>query len=93
MVIRHLTPSEFERVHSDLIQHARSEPLSASYLVDFTVNRFEYTLRVQPMEGRRIAALEALQVERDENGPNFLLETSRRLLGPLLELLVYQGTG
>ena len=93
MVIRHLTPPQFERVRGDLIRQARSEPLSASYLVDFTVNRAEYTLRVQPVEGCRVAALEALRVERDEDGQNFLLETGDGLLRPLLELLLYQGVG
>lgn len=68
-----------------------SIPCAASYTVKMQVNSMEYTVKIQPEEECCVAALQALLIEREDDGPSFELVTESPLLASLLELLVFQG--
>lgn len=65
--------------------------MDASYTVKMQVNSMEYAVKIQPEEECCVAALQALLIEREDDGPSFELVTESPLLASLLELLVFQG--
>lgn len=73
------------------MKKAHAEPLDASYKVDMTINGMKYVLKIQPENRCRMAALQALRIDRDEDGPHFELITSGNLPSSLLEIFIYQG--
>lgn len=91
MIIRQMKPERFERFEAQLIKKAQQNPLEACYNVNITVNKAEYSLRVQPEKGYKIAALQALRIDRDDYGHLHELITENRVLSSLLELLLWQG--
>ena len=93
MIIRKLKPVQFERIHQELIQKAHTQPLDASYTVNMSINNIPYSIKIQPEHNCKLAILQALRIERDEDGPSFKLITNNNLLSSLLEILIYQGVG
>lgn len=91
MIIRELKPAQFEHLHNRLKQKAHTEPLDAGYTVDMTVSGVEYAVKLQPESRNRMAVLQALRIERDEEGVNFQLITEGNLLLAFIEILIYQG--
>jgi len=91
MVIRQLKPRQFEYLHESLIKKAYTIPLDASYIVNMKINGEEHDVKVQPENNYKIAILQALQIHRDEDGPNFTLITRGNLLSSLLEILICRG--
>ena len=91
MIIRHLKPKQYERLHTDLLQKAHTEPPEASYTVNMKINDVEYSLRIQPESRCKMAVLQAFSIYRDEYGADFELITSGNILSSLLEILIYQG--
>lgn len=91
MIVRTLKDWRFKHLNESLMEQAHAEPLDASYTVKLKINGSEYDVKVQPESNNRMAILQALRTERDEEGPNFELITSGNLLSAFLEILVYQG--
>ncbi len=92
MVIRQLEAKRFTYFQNQLIRQAQQNPLDASFNVTITVNTKEYILKVQPDTKYRIAALQALEVDREENlGQAHTLITNNQILASLLNLLLLQG--
>ena len=91
MIVRQLKERHYERLRNDLLKWGRSEPLDASYTVDIHINGEEYVVKIQPETKNRMAVLQALRIERDEDGHNFELITRSTLLNSFLEILIYQG--
>lgn len=86
MIIRQFKPDQYEQLCKALAENAYPEPQSASYTVSLNVGTEEYRLRLQPESRRRVAALQALRIDRNENGPRFDLIVGGNLLFALLEL-------
>jgi len=92
MVIRQLEARKFARFYDQLINQAQQNPLDASFNVTITVNSKEYILKIQPDAHRRIVALQALEVYREENyGQSHMLITDNHILSSLLDFLLWQG--
>lgn len=91
MIVRTLKDWRFKHLNESLMKQAYAEPLDASYTVKLKINGSEYDVKVQPESNNRMAILQALRIERDEEGPNFELITSGNLLSAFLEILIYQG--
>lgn len=86
MIIRQFKPDQYEQLCKTLAESAYPEPQSASYTVSLNVGTEEYRLRLQPETRHRVAALQALRIDRNENGPRFDLIVGGNLLFALLEL-------
>ena len=92
MVIRQLKAQQYELLFEQLVQKAGQRPMEASFDVGIKVDNREYILKVQPESKYRMAALQALEVERDpECGHLHALITENVMLSSLLELLIWQG--
>ena len=91
MIIRQLKEQQYERLYQALIKKAHAEPLDASYTVHISINGVEYAVKVQPEDDCKMAVLQALEIDRDEDGPNFMQVTGNGLLAAFLEILVEQG--
>ena len=91
MVIKQLEPAQYTRLCKALCEKANAEPLEAFYTVGISVSGVDYSVRVQPEEGDKIAVLQAYQIDRDADGQNFALIREEGVLSAFLELLVYQG--
>lgn len=55
------------------------------------VDDWEYAVRIQPERHNKIAVLQALQIDRQDDCPNFGLITDSKLLSAFLEILLCQG--
>ena len=51
---------------------------------------WEYAVRLQPERHNKIAVLQALQIDRQDDFPDFMLITNNRLLSSFLEILLVQ---
>lgn len=92
MIIKQLSQEKFQYFEKQLIQKAQQAPFEASYNVTVKVNRKEYIIKIQPERKCKIVALQALEVERDEEcGHLHMLITDNKILLSLLELLLWQG--
>lgn len=91
MIIRQLTPSDYDRLYEKLVKKAYSLPLDAAYSVTLQINKQEYSVKLQPERDNNMAVLQALRVERDEWGADFELITENRLLSSFLDLLLEHG--
>lgn len=91
MVVRTLKDWRFKYLNESLMKQANAQPLDASYTVKLKINNAEYDVKIQPESKNQMAVLQALRIERDEEGPNFELITSGNLLSAFLEILIYQG--
>lgn len=91
MVIRKLPPSVYHRLCRNLAAHAFALPLESCYTVGLVTDGTEYHLKLQPEGHCRMALLQALEVEREENGPNFLLLTQQEELNTLFNKVLEQG--
>lgn len=91
MIIRQLTPAQYDRLHQDLIQRAHAQPLEASYTVHLHIDNTSYAVKIQPESRYRMAVLQAHRIFREEDGQDFELITQNVVLSALLELLIYQG--
>lgn len=92
MVIRQLEAKRFTYFQNQLIQQAQQNPLDASFNVTIIVNAREYILKVQLDTKCRVAALQAWEVERENNlGQAHTLITNNQILASLLNLLLLQG--
>lgn len=92
MIVRQLKAEKYERFQNQLIQKAQQNPLEASFNVTMKVDRKEYVLRIQPETKHRLVALQALEVDRDDEcGHLHMLITDNNILSSLLELLIWQG--
>lgn len=91
MVVRQLKPEQFHYLRKELIKKAVSEPMEASYKVSMSINGREYVLKVQPDKRCNLVALQALQVDRRDCEPFYVLITDGRILSSLLELMIFQG--
>ena len=91
MVCMQLSPKKYYYFTHQLVKKARNEPLDASYHVPVTVNDREYLLKIQPEKKRRLYALQALQIDRDDECVLHTLITRNNLLAALLTILVEQG--
>lgn len=85
MVIRKLDKQHYDRLCRDLFANAYTQPLDPTYTVSIFWNGKEYFLKLLPDENCQIAALHALEVEREEYGPAFTLLTNARCLTPLFD--------
>ena len=93
MIIRQLEQKQFDRVCQALFNHAWVQPLDPSYTVTLSMDGQEYTVKLQPEEGNQLAVLHALQVCREEDGPNFFLVTEPHTLTRLLTLYLDHTAG
>lgn len=93
MIIRQLKENQYETLRNSLLKTAQAEPLSASYVVNMTVDGVEYAVKLQPERHHKIAVLQALRIVRRQNGPVFELITKGSLLSSLMELLIHQRAG
>lgn len=91
MALKKLKPDQYHALCHCLQAKAYAEPLDASYTVKMQVNSMEYAVQIQPEEECCFAALQALLIEREDDGPSFEQITESPLLASLLELLVFQG--
>lgn len=91
MIVRQLSPIQYDRLHQDLIQKAQTQPLKASYTVHMCVDGASYAVKIQPESRYRMAVLQAHRIFREEDGQEFELITQNVILSALLELLIYQG--
>ncbi|WP_101697912.1 hypothetical protein [Clostridium minihomine] len=91
MIIRQLSAEQYESLKKRLIQTGQSTPLLASYDVTMKVDGFEYLLKLQPCSKRKIAALQAVRIQRFEKEQKQELITENLLLSCLLELFVFQA--
>ncbi|MCL1829668.1 MAG: hypothetical protein FWG32_09320 [Oscillospiraceae bacterium] len=92
MVIKDLSRAQYNSFCRELRQKARVEPSGgASYAVDMRIDGVEYILSVQPEPRQKIAALQAVRVERGEQHVSHELVTKNCLLSALLEILLCQG--
>lgn len=92
MIVRQLKAEKFDYFQNQLIKRAQQNPLEASFNVTVKVDRKEYVLRIQPENKHRVVALQALEVDRDEEcGHLHMLITDNKILSSLLELLIWQG--
>lgn len=91
MVIRKMEQNQFERLHQSLIMKAHVAPLDASYTVKMKVKGIEYDVKVQPKAENEIAILQALRIERYEEGVDFELITRGNILASLFENMMDQG--
>lgn len=91
MIIRALKAPKYESFCASLNQKAAVLPLDASYTVTMKVNDVEYAVKLQPERHRKIAVLQALQIDRNDDCPNIRLITNNRLLSSFLEILLSQG--
>ena len=91
MIIRQLKHLEYEKFCLSLSKRAYVQPLEAFYTVTMHVDDWEYAVRLQPERHNKIAVLQALQIDRRDDSPNFGLITDSKLLSAFLELLLNQG--
>ena len=93
MIIRQLKQYQYDILNQSLMQKAHSQPLDASCTVSMTVNDVEYAVKLQPERHCKMAVLQALEIRRTQDGPEFVLITGGRLLSSLLELFICQEVG
>ncbi len=92
MIVRQLKADKYERFRSQLIQKAHQNPLEASFNVTIKINRKEYILKIQPDNKHKLVALQALEVDRDDEcGHIHTLIINNKIISALLELLIWQG--
>lgn len=91
MIIRDLKKDRYDYLCGRLNQNAALEPLCASYTVTMKVGKYDYAMKIQPERHCRMAILQALQIDRQDDYPDFTLITSGKLLSSLLELFIEQG--
>ena len=91
MIIRDLKKDRYDYLCGRLNQNAALEPLCASYTVTMQVGKYDYAMKIQPERHCRMAILQALQIDRRDNSPNFGLITDGKLLSAFLDLLLWQG--
>lgn len=91
MILRQLSEERFEYFQNLLIRKAQQNPLGADFHVPITVNHREYLLKVQPTTKCKIAVLQALMMEREDEGIAHTLITDNKILLALFELLLFQG--
>ena len=81
MIVRQLKAEKFDYFQNQLIKRAQQNPLEASFNVTVKVDRKEYVLRIQPENKHRVVALQALEVDRDEEcGHLHMLITDNKIL-------------
>ncbi len=90
MVIKEVDSEQYEFIYEMLVDKAQQDPLEACFNVTMKVNEAEYILRVQPEKHYKIAALQAILVEREEEQFHTLI-TNNDVLLALINLLLYQG--
>lgn len=90
MVILEIKNFYWNEVHHHIITRGRMAPLSLQWDVDVTCAGTDYVLKVQHMNKRRIAVLQALQVCSHSRGdrPEYQLVDDTVLLRALFEMLV-----
>ncbi|RCX16362.1 hypothetical protein DFR58_111107 [Anaerobacterium chartisolvens] len=93
MIVRKLKQHQYERLNTFLVKKASTTPVDASYTVGMTLNGVEYSVKVQPERHNKMAVLQALQIDRNDEAPGFELITGGNLLSSLLEILLYQEAG
>ena len=91
MIIRQLKHRKYEDFCRSLAQKAYAQPLEAFYTVTMHVDDWEYAVRLQPEHHNKIAVLQALQIDRRDDSPNFGLITDSKQLSAFLDLLLFQG--
>ena len=91
MIIRQLKEEQYTDLKKALIQKAHVEPLEASFTVSMFIDGREYVLKLQPERQNKFAILQALKIDRRNDGPRFELITKGRLLSSFMEILIYQG--
>ena len=92
MILRQLNEKQFENFQNQLIRKAHQNPLDAEFHVPITVHRREYLLKVQPTTNHRMAVLQALMIEREQDeGIAHTLITDNKVLLALFELLLFHG--
>ena len=91
MIIRDLKKDRYDYLCGRLNQNAALEPFCASYTVTMQVGKYDYAMKIQPERRCRMAILQALQIDRQDDYPDFTLITSGKLLSSLLELFIEQG--
>lgn len=88
MIIRHLEKSQYDRLCRDLADRAFIQPLDPSYSVTLHLDGTEYLVKLQPEHDCQMAVLHALEVHREEDGPDFYLITDNRWLTRFLDILL-----
>lgn len=91
MMTRILSESQYENLQHTLLMKARTEPLEASFTVSLKIDDKEYAVKLQPEQHHKVAVLQALQISRSADGPDFVLITQNNILSSLLEIILYQG--
>ena len=89
VIIRQLSKARFQAFELQLIRCAQQNPMDAGYNVTIKNDGKEYILKIQPESDCRLAVLQALEVERDdEYGQLHTLITNSSVLSSLLERLL-----
>ncbi len=91
MIIRQLKHTQYENFCLSLNKKAHAQPLEAFFTVNMRVDGWEYAIRLQPERHNKIAVLQALQIDRQDDRPNFGLITDGKLLSAFLDILLFQG--
>lgn len=91
MIVRQLKADRYEYLQNQLVTRAQQNPFEASFNVTVKVDKKEYILKIQPDNRHKMVALQALVVDREEQGHLHTLITDNKILSSLLELLIWQG--
>lgn len=90
MFIRQIKQSKYEQFVQKLKDHSPPRPLECSYDVPMEINKWHYTVRIQPERHCRIAVLQAIRMVPAGATWQGEMITSGSMLSALLELLLYQ---
>lgn len=90
MIIRQFSQEQYDLLCRYLTQQGHSGPLDASYEVSMKVDDYEYRLRLQPGNKRKIAILQAVRSWTEQGEQHFQLITDNLPLSCLLELLLLE---
>ena len=91
MIIRTLKEQDYILLQRQLSQTAFVQPYDASYTIPLNVDDSCYHLRLQLSRGFKVAALQAVKIDRRSLEPQYTINTCGQVLAALLELYLYQN--
>lgn len=91
MIIRTLKEQDYILLQRHLSQMAFVQPYDASYTIPLNVDDSCYHLRLQLGRGFKVAALQAVKIDRRGSEQEYILITGGQILSALLELYLYQN--
>jgi len=95
MISRQIKENHWKDVYRQITTYGRNTPLSLQYDIDVNYNGVDYILKVQPVQNRKISALQAIGVypENDRSdSKRYRLIDDNAILSALLEIIIYQSS-